>query len=390
MTQAEPLRHSINGEARRLGFHLIGVTTPQPPPHVSVFLNWLEAGYHGQMEYLNHERSRQRRADPALILPGCRSILVLGMHYCASDQTPDPILQTTGRVAAYAWGDDYHEIFKERLHALLSFIEGQVGHAVNSRWYTDTGPLLERDLAQRAGLGWIGKNTCLINPRQGSFFLLAEILLDLDLEPDPPFESDHCGSCTRCLDACPTGCILPERVIDSQRCISYLTIELKGPIPLELRPSIGNWVFGCDICQQVCPWNQKFAPTTGDLAFSPRSGIPAPVLSDELGLSQDEFSRKFKGSPLKRARRRGYLRNIAVALGNRRNADALDPLAESLKNDPEPLVRGHCAWALGEIGGAAAHRALQGALENELDVYVLGEIQAALRSWTTETPVEPD
>lgn len=378
MNQAQTLRQAIDGEARRLGFHLTGVTSPQPPPHFSSFLKWLEAGYHGQMTYLSQERSLQRRANPALIMPECRSILVLGMHYWPANRLSDSACEGQGQVAAYAWGDDYHDVFKQRLQALMSFVERQVGHTVSHRWYTDTGPLLERDLAQRAGLGWIGKNTCLINPQQGSYFLLAEILLDLELEPDAPFESDHCGNCTRCLDACPTGCILPGRIIDSRRCISYLTIELKESLPLDLRSAIGNWVFGCDICQQVCPWNQRFALVEGDPAFSPRLNIPKPLLREELGLSQEEFSRKFKGSPVKRARRRGFLRNVAVALGNQKNFRAISQLAKALSSDPEPLVRGHCAWALGEIGGDQARFALQQASRKETDSYVLQEVQVAL------------
>jgi epoxyqueuosine reductase len=300
------------------------------------------------------------------------------MHYWPAVSPADAISEGHGQVAAYAWGSDYHDVLKERIRTLIAFIEQQIGRAVNHRWYTDTGPILERDLAQRAGLGWIGKNTCLINPRQGSYFLLAEILLDLELEPDKPFEADHCGSCTRCLDACPTSCILPERMIDSQRCISYLTIEFKGQIPLNLRKSMGNWVFGCDICQQVCPWNQKFAPVEGDQAFSPHLDVAYPLLRQELGISQEEFSRKFKGSPVKRARRRGYLRNIAVALGNMKNVASVGNLSSALLNDPEPLVRGHCAWALGEIGGRHAHLALQQAVEKETDPYVLQEIRDAL------------
>ncbi len=383
--QAETLHQAIDDEAHRLGFHLIGVTTPDPPPHYAHFINWLEAGYHGQMEYLNNERSRQRRGDPTIILPGCRSILVLGMHYWPADLFQKTPAGSEGQVAAYAWGLDYHDVFKERLQSLVSFMEQQVGHPVNHRWYTDTGPLLERDLAQRAGLGWVGKNSCLINPHQGSYFLLAEILLDLELAPDHPFTSDHCGSCTRCLEACPTHCILPDRTVDGQRCISYLTIELKGPIPLELRTSIGSWVFGCDVCQQVCPWNQKFAPQKGDQAFEPRPGHPQPDLRLELRMTQEEFSQKFKGSPVKRARRRGYLRNIAVALGNIKGKESVEDLTAALNYDPEPLVRGHCAWALGEIGGEPALSALQQAVNDEKDQYVLQEIENALRALGVKT-----
>jgi epoxyqueuosine reductase len=251
-------------------------------------------------------------------------------------------------VAAYAWGEDYHLVLPERLQALVAFIEAQVGQAVPNRWYTDTGPLLERELAQRAGLGWIGKNTCLIHPRQGSYFLLAEILLGLDLPPDPPLATDHCGSCTRCLEACPTGALLPGRRLDARRCISYLTIENKAEIPAELRSQLGEWVFGCDLCQQACPWNQRFAPATGDLAFAPRPGVAAPLLAEDLRLTPEEFNQKFKNSPLKRAKRRGYLRNLAVAAGNSADAQLVPALAQAAA-DPEALVQAAAQWALEKL-----------------------------------------
>jgi len=370
------LTERIKAQARRMGFALAGVTTPDPPEHYAVFERWLGAGRHGEMAYLGSERSRQRRLDPRLILPECRSILVLGVFYDAP--LPSPPSPEFGQVAAYAWGNDYHDVLADRLRLLVEFIQAEAGQAVPNRWYTDTGPLLERDLAQRAGLGWTGKNTCLISPQHGSYFLLAELLLGLELEPDPPFAPDHCGTCTRCLDACPTGCILPDRTLDARRCISYLTIELKGAIPLELRPQMGSWVFGCDICQQVCPWNQRFAAQHGDPAFTARPGISAPRLERELALSPQEFSRKFKGSPLKRAKRRGYLRNAAVALGNQRRSGSVPVLASALSGDSEPLVRRHAAWALGQIGGSAAQQALESAAEAEADPQVLAEIRQAL------------
>jgi epoxyqueuosine reductase len=333
------------------------------------------------MDYLAVERARQRRADPAQILPEVQSILVLGLRYfdpryAEAAGAPEPDLY--GRVASYAWGDDYHDVLPGRLKALVAFIEDQVGGPVPNRWYTDTGPILERDLAQRAGLGWAGKNTCLIHPQRGSYYLLAEILLGIPLEPDQPITTDHCGSCTRCLQACPTQCILPDRTIDAGRCISYLTIELKGAIPQDLRPHMGDWVFGCDVCQQVCPWNERFAAPQGDLAFAPRPGVPPPELSRELSLTPQEFNRKFKGSPVKRTRRRGYLRNVAVALGNLRDERAVSDLARALLEDLEPLVRGHAAWALGQIGGEPARQTLEEALRLETDLYVLDEIRAAL------------
>jgi epoxyqueuosine reductase len=331
------------------------------------------------MGYLSTDRAQARRADPRLILPECRSILVLGVRYPALGSPERANVQPThGRIAGYAWGSDYHDILPERLHKLVDFLETGVGHSIPNRWYTDTGPILEREFAQRAGLGWIGKNTCLIHPSHGSYFLLAEILLGIDLEPDIPHASDHCGSCTRCLDACPTACILPDRTIDARRCISYLTIELKGPIPVELRPEMENWVFGCDVCQEVCPWNQRFASPGSDPAFAPRPDVPSPDLRNELHLSPEEFNRKFKGSPVKRSKRRGYLRNITVAVGNSGDPAAVPDLIRVLGQEFEPLARGHAAWALGNVGGDAAHTALRDAARIEQDPYVLEEITGAL------------
>lgn len=387
------LREVVKAEAHRLGFDLVGVTTPDIPPHYGVYERWLTAGRHGEMGYLATERARQRRADPRQILPECRSILLLGVRYSKSRAESSLSLRgrnprggqvegdsgIIGSVAAYAWGDDYHNVLPERLQALVAFIEAQVGGKVPNRWYTDTGPILERDLAQRAGLGWIGKNTCLIHPALGSYFLLAEILLGLDIEPDQPFVHDRCGSCRRCIEACPTGCILPDRTIDSRRCISYLTIELKGIIPHDLRPLVGDWVFGCDVCQQVCPWNQRFALSGGDPSFAPRSGVSCPDLIQELALTPQEFNLKFKGSPVKRAKRRGYMRNVAVALGNAGDPKAVPGLAHTLLNDPESLVRGHAAWALGCIGDENAVAWLEEAASQEEDAYVLGEINMALK-----------
>ncbi len=340
------LTRLVKEEARSLGFELVGVTTPDPPPHLPVYLNWLEMGRHGSMHYLADEKARTRRGEPREILPECKSILVLGTRYPA----PEPNLMNAaeglrGRVAAYAWGEDYHRVLPQRMLKLAAFIESQVGHPVPHRWYTDTGPILERELAQRAGLGWIGKNTCLINPREGSYFLLSEILLGIELEPDEPVRTDHCGTCTRCIDACPTACILPDRTLDARRCISYLTIELKDDIDPELRPLLGQWVFGCDICQAVCPWNQRFATSAGDPAFAARPEVPAPDLIAELELAPQDFNLKFRHSPVKRAKRRGYLRNVAVALGNSTDPAAIPALRKALQ-DAEPLVQRHAAWAL--------------------------------------------
>lgn len=379
------LTHRVKTEAHQLGFQLVGVTTPDPPPHSAVYEAWLEAERHGEMSYLASERARQRRANPQRILPECQAILVLGIRYPALEFVPhpeDPRLY--GRVSSYAWGNDYHEVVIERLKELVTFIEEQVGNSIPNRCYTDTGPVLERDLAQRAGLGWIGKNTCLINPQMGSYFFLAEILLGIELDVDLPFVDDRCGTCRLCIDACPTNCILPDRTLDASHCISYLTIELKGAIPLELRSQIGEWVFGCDVCQQVCPWNQRLMVAGGDPAFAPREEIPYPNLIAELQLTPQAFNQKFNGNPLKRTKRRGYLRNVGVALGNLASGqggefakETVEALTQVLQDDPEPLVRSHAAWALGEIWSEEAHRTLVNAEKSEVDEEVLSEIQSA-------------
>jgi len=347
----QELKQTIKDKARQLGFILAGVTTPEPPPHHSTFENWLAQNRHCVMNSVATETSRLRRADPRLILPECKSILVLATPYSSpsrAERGPEAVVAAgsgvRGNIASYAWGEDYHDVLPARMKDLVQFIEEQAGGPVKNRWYTDTGPILERDLAQRAGLGWIGKNTCLIHPKHGSYFLLSEILLDLALEPDPPFITDHCGTCTRCIEACPTDCILSDRTIDARRCISYLTIELKDDIPTDLREEMGDWVFGCDICQMVCPWN-RFAGE-GDQAFGEEK--PLPSLTEELSISTQEFNQRFRRSPVKRAKRRGYLRNIAVALGNIGNMHAL-PVLQNALNDDESMVREHAKWAIDKI-----------------------------------------
>ncbi|WKZ40723.1 MAG: tRNA epoxyqueuosine(34) reductase QueG [Anaerolineales bacterium] len=335
------LKQAIKEKARQLGFVLAGVASSDPPAHYSIFEDWLNKGHHAGMDYLASERSRVRRADPKQILPECRSILVLALPY---ENSEFKIQNSEFKIAAYALGADYHDVIPPRLQQIVEFIEEQVGHPVPNRYYTDTGPILERELAQRAGLGWIGKNSMLINPQAGSTFLLAEILLGIELEPDPPFPTDHCGSCTRCLDACPTQCILPNRTLDASRCISYLTIENKGEIPEDLRLQIQNWIFGCDICQQVCPWN-RFS-SASDPALEP--SIPLPVLTSDLLLSSVQFNQRFKRTPIQRAKRRGYLRNLAVAIGETGNAGDI-PMLEKAAQDEEPLVREHAKWAIKQI-----------------------------------------
>lgn len=373
------LANRIKERARALGFSACGITTPEPPPHLTQFENWLHTGMHGSMHYLASEHARTRRADPLLILPGCQSIIVLATNYYQGEPPAAEPGPPRAKVARYAWNEDYHHTLLVRMRALHAFIEEACGESVAQRMYADTGPLLERELAQRAGIGWIGKNTLLINPRAGSWTLLSEILLAWPLAADAPFVADRCGSCTRCIDACPTQAILPnERSVDSRRCISYLTIEERGAIAPELRPALRDWVFGCDICQDVCPWNVRFAQPTNDEAFLARSPLPEPRLPDLLLATAAQFSETYKGSPLKRAKRSGMARNAAVALGAQRAQAAQPALEVALQHDADADVRAHAAWALGQLANAASRSALQTALLAEYDAVVRTEITAAI------------
>jgi epoxyqueuosine reductase len=374
----------IKAEAYDLGFLLAGVTLPHQPTHLAVYRRWLDSGRHGQMAYLSRPDSIQRRQNPRLIMPECQSILSLALLYSSALDRPEEqqTAEIRGRVAAYAWGEDYHRVIPPRLDLLAEKISKILGRSILQRRYTDTGAILERDVAQEAGLGWIGKNTCLISPNFGSFFFLSELFLDVEIEPEKAFPFDRCGSCQRCIQACPTQCILPDRTIDATRCISYLTIENKGAIPVELRSQVGNWVFGCDICQEVCPWNLRFAPAVGDPAFAPHVDIQQPVLRKELQLTAQFFNRKFKHSPILRARRRGYLRNVCVALGNQPDSDAAPALASIIQTEPEPLIRSHAAWALGKIDNPAARSALEKILITEKDPGVREEIRQVLAGRT--------
>jgi epoxyqueuosine reductase len=371
------LKQDLIAEAHRLGFLLTGVALPTRPLHFSQYEEWLDNARHGTMAYLANARARQHRADPHLILPEVRSILCLALPYGPAI----PAQGTSGnigQIASYAWGPDYHTIIPPRLTQLVTFTENHLQRPITWRGYTDTGPILERDFAMQAGLGWIGKNTCLISPRSGSFFLLAEIMWDVELEPDLPLTRDFCGTCQRCITACPTGCILPNRTLDARRCISYLTIENKGAIPSEIRPLLGNWIFGCDICQQVCPWNQRFARGDGDPAFALQSEFDLPDLLEALKLSPQSFNQKFRSRPILRTKRRGYLRNVAVALGNFHEPAAIAALAETLHYEPEPLVRAHAAWALSQIDHPSARAALEEARLQESDPNTQDEIETAL------------
>ncbi len=305
--------HRLKAEAYARGAMLAGVTTLGPMDTARAFDDWIAKGYAGEMAYL--ARGAEKRRDSRLPVPGAVSALVIGVNYGGTE--PD------GPIARYARGDDYHEVLVPMLRGIQDWISAELGHSVAGKAYTDTGPILERDLARKAGLGWFGKNTMLISPKHGSFFFIGVLLLDLELEVDAPFVSDHSGTCTRCLDACPTDAFVSPRVLDATQCISYLTIELKGEIPDELRGEMGELVYGCDICQSVCPWNVKFSQALAeDSPFTAREFIAGKdavtLATDILALDQDAFSAAFRKSPMKRAKLRGLQRNAVVVLDNLR------------------------------------------------------------------------
>ncbi|HEY4131083.1 MAG TPA: tRNA epoxyqueuosine(34) reductase QueG [Gemmatimonadaceae bacterium] len=337
------LESLIKAQSFGLGFDLVGITRLGPADTAGAFDTWLEQGFAGEMAYMS--RTADKRRDSRLPLEGMRSAIVVAMSYGGD--------QPSGPVARYARGNDYHDVMWSRLNELLRWISEQVGRDVNGKGYVDTGPILERDLARRAGLGWFGKNTTLINPRGGSFFFLGSLLVDLELEVDAPFATDHCGSCRRCLDACPTNALVEPHVLDSNKCISYLTIEVKGNIPEAMRPLIGELLYGCDICQEVCPWNEKFALPLREDAFKARPAIAGKdavsLARDILAMGDESFRIAFKNSPMKRAKLRGLKRNAAVVLGNVGSRDDVPTLTAAV-DDSEPLVREHAAWALRRIG----------------------------------------
>ena len=368
----------IRKRARDLGFDLVGVAPAHPVPRLDAYRAWISQGYHGEMGYMARPDRVERREHPDMIVSGVRSIVCVGLNYYpgarSTDFEQDP---RRGLISNYAWGIDYHDLMMPRLEELAAFIVARAGRAVTRRVYVDTGPVLERAYATQAGLGFIGKNTCLIHPNMGSWLFLGEILVDVELDPTPEQTNVSCGTCRRCLDACPTGALLAPYVLDARRCISYLTIELKGPIPHDLRPSMGNWIYGCDVCQAVCPW-QRFAQPTRVRPFqSAGMDSVAPMLLDVIEMDEDTFRQQYKGSPISRIGRRRLLRNVAVASGNWRDVQAVPALVRVLA-DVEPLVRGHGAWALGCIGGQVAQDALRDALQCERDFNVRHEMQMAL------------
>ncbi|HSJ26310.1 MAG TPA: tRNA epoxyqueuosine(34) reductase QueG [Longimicrobiales bacterium] len=410
---AQLLTTELKAQARRLGFELVGVTDVRPSDHSAFYRSWIAAGRHGTMAYLAREDAVARRLAPE----GFRSAVVVALNYYPGDDRPadDPASAgpvnpsdaaadgSRGVIARYARGRDYHKVLKKKLLALLTWLEGELGRELPmARAYVDTGPVLERELAQRAGLGWFGHNTMLIHPRKGSYFFLGSLLLDIELAPDTPFGADHCGTCSACVSACPTGALLGRDangapVMDATRCISYLTIEHRGPIPRELRSLMTNRVFGCDICQEVCPWNSsKFVALTREPDFDGRErererlrkreragtagelpGTTLPSLISLMRMTYEEWDEWTRGSAIRRAGYAGLKRNVAVALGNWGAGEAVPVLAAALR-DLEPVVRSHAAWALEQIGTADAIEAVRDAVTLECDAGARAEMLEAL------------
>lgn len=359
------------------GFTRAGVARLEPSVHGTFYRRWLDDGHHAGMSWM--ERRIEMREDPAQLLPGARSALCVALQYHPLEGEEEPEGDLWPRVARYARGRDYHDIFSRGLKRLTARIREAFPES-NTRPYVDTGPVLERELAARAGLGAVGKNTNLLHRQWGSYFLLGEILLTLDLAPDTPI-ADLCGKCTRCLEACPTGALPEPYVLDSRKCISYWTIEHRGDFPVEAREMVGEWVFGCDICQEVCPWNDK-----------PRSGTPLPGTEERLrlpevrreldlagllALDREGFVARFQVSPMKRPKLEGLKRNAAVAMGHRGDENYIPALGRAL-GDASAVVRRHAAWALGRIGGERARAVLEGAMKEEQDRIVRGEMAGAL------------
>ena len=370
-SRSSELSQLAKAHAFALGFDLVGIAALGPADTAPAFDAWIDDGRAGVMHYL--ERGAEKRRDSRLPVPGTTHAIVVALDYGGKEPS--------GPVARYARGLDYHDVIDGKLRELHRRLEVDAGRAIAGKPYVDTGPLLERDLARRAGLGWFGKNTNLLNPTLGSFFFLGALVLDVELDIDAPFEADRCGTCTRCIDACPTEAITAPRELDARRCISYLTIELKEEIPIEFHEKIGGLIYGCDICQEVCPYNHKFARELSEPSFAPRSAISgkdASTLARELlAMSQPEFSLSFNGSPMKRAKLRGLKRNAAVVLGNAGDPSALLSLIAAL-SDSEPLVREHAAWALGRFESEAAARALLSLAAEESDPRVIAAVQSAL------------
>jgi epoxyqueuosine reductase len=366
------LKRQITEYAVQCGFDLVRITRAgEFAQDRDVALTRIKSGQMDGLPWYTESRVR-RGADPQTLLPGARSIICLGLSYL-DDETPTA---SGGKVARYASVKDYHRAMKRRMKALVRGLEERLESSIKAKWYVDDGPMLDRAAAARSGLGWFGKSTNIITPSHGSWVLLGQVITDLDLEPDPALQK-ACGACVRCIDDCPTGAIVAPFIVDNARCISYQTIENRGVIPLDMRPLIGDWVFGCDICQDVCPVNRKAEKPLQPIQKAEAVGPSGKLdLAELLALSEGEFRARFQGTSIMRAKRVDMQKNACVALGNNRDTAGVPALVSALKN-AEPLVRGHAAWALGQMATTQAIKGLEQSTES--DPYVLEEIAAAIK-----------
>jgi epoxyqueuosine reductase len=367
----------IREAALRLGFFKVGIVPAGPVPFAGHLDTWLDQGMHGDMRYMEYQAHKRR--NPRLVLDKVRSILILAMNYHAGELLSQDTMR--GQISRYAWGSDYHPVIAKKLNALQKFLAMQIP-SISSLGYVDSGPVMEKVWGAQSELGWMGKHSNLITREMGSWFFIGILLLDAALAGDRR-ERNFCGTCTRCLSACPTGAIVAPYVVDARLCISYLTIEHKGSIPRALRPLIGNRIFGCDDCQEVCPWN-RFARPTAELCFHPLPENLMPELAPLAKLTSAEFNARFKGTAIRRTGRDRFVRNVVVALGNSR-AESVLPLLAGALIDSSPLVRAHAAWALGELPGDASRKLLESARTHEKDPEVLGEISIAINNPTSRT-----
>ena len=369
----------IEAEAQRLGFCLFGVSAAdRESQSYQYYLEWINKGYHAEMAYLSTDRALYFRQNTSRIMEGAKTVISLGVKYPKNSVSMN---QTThGKIAAYACGEDYHLSLVKSLNELVRFIETVSGREVSARVYTDTGPLLERELAFQSGLGWIGKNSCLISQKYGSYLLLCEIITDLVLERETDVSQNHCGRCTRCIQACPTNCILPNNTIDASRCISYQTIENKGIIPIEIREAVGTRIFGCDICQEVCPWNAGGRISAGleHSMFKTQPELMVVDIYDELQLIPEKFTLKYKNTPIKRAKYQGFMRNLIIAAGNTKDPINVPRLCDLLSNAAYPMLQYHAAWSFGRIHNHQAINTLSAMLKQTVDPLLRFEIESAL------------
>jgi epoxyqueuosine reductase len=366
--------------ARSSGFQLAGISNLTPPPNREVFIQWIQNGFHGSMQWLKNEPGYSLRLNPANLMPGAKSVIFLGTRYLKNDRydANDP---SRGYIASYAWGKDYHTVLKKKASGFVEKLTAYLGSKIRTRIAVDSAPVLEKPIARSAGLGWQGKNTCLISNKIGSFFFLTGIFIDVEFEPYKAFSSDYCGSCRKCIEACPTGCILPDRTIDARKCVSYLTIEHSGIISSELRPEMGNMIFGCDICQSVCPWNQRVDNADVDPEFFPENEwYVSPRLEDVVKLQPQDFRTLYKNSSISRATRSGFVRNAVVALGNHADTTSISLLQDILTSEPEEVIRAHAAWALGQMKTKTAREILSHFHHIEENQFVLDEILLALEN----------